>query len=442
MAVGGVGEPSMSRQEVDRALASLGAEHDRLAAAMYAMDTHPAHALLAGADTAGATKRAWQDVQSLMTELWVRFSAFGAGLDVVRAARSRRSRPGADELADLTHLLTGAVVAADPTGAAPGSVPLREAASRLAAGCETVTEVFDRVVAAHTAVTAELGPIASDLAELERLMIVIADPPELRAVAGPWAINADPECAAAVRADAEELVALREQLAAVGAAAAADPLGAVERAVVSADPRGPAAELRRLAAAASGARARLVAAVKIKTDLPDRLAALGAAVRTLATAEDEVRRSYAVALEKIAEPGLPPAPVNAAALAARLAEVERTLPPAQEPLGAAVLERLDAALAAVERDVDAARRRAADLRTAADGLLDRRAELRGRLDAYRVKGARLGFAEHPDLSARHRLAYDLLHTRPCNLPAATRAVHGYQHLLATLAGPEEERMRA
>jgi hypothetical protein len=58
-----------------------------------------------------------------------------------------------------------------------------------------------------------------------------------------------------------------------------------------------------------------------------------------------------------------------------------------------------------------------------------------------VKGARLGFAEHPDLTERHKLAYDLLHTRPCDLPAATRAVHGYQHLLATLAGPEEERMR-
>ena len=432
----------MSRQEVDRALASLGAEHDRLAAAMYAMDTHPAHTLLAGAESTGATQRAWRDAQSLMTELWIRFSAFGAGLEVVRAARSRRSRPGADELADLTDLLTGPVVAADPTGAASGSISLREAASRLAAGCETVTEVFDRVVAAHGAVTAELGPIAGDLAELERLIAVLADPPELRAMAGPWVMNSVPECAAALRADANELFALRDRLAAVGAAAAADPLGAVDGRELSEDPRGPAAELRALSDAASAAVARLVAAVKIKTGLPDRLAALTTAVQGLAAAEDGVRRSYAVAAEKIAEPGLPPVPVSAAALAARLAEVERSLPPAHEPLGAAVPERIDVDLTAVERDVDAARRRAADLRTAADGLLDRRAELRGRLDAYRVKGARLGFAEHPDLTARHRLAYDLLHTRPCDLPAATRAVHGYQHLLATLAGPEEERMRA
>jgi hypothetical protein len=38
------------------------------------------------------------------------------------------------------------------------------------------------------------------------------------------------------------------------------------------------------------------------------------------------------------------------------------------------------------------------------------------------------------LSGRHRAAHDLLYTRPCDLPAATRAVHGYQQLLAALAG--------
>jgi hypothetical protein len=428
----------MDRQEVDRELASLGGEHERLAAAMYAMDTHPAHTLLVTAEPAGATARAWRDAQALMTEMWARFSAFGAGLELVRAARARRSRPNADDLADLTHLLTGAVVAADPTGAVSGSIPLREAASRLAAGCEAVTEVFDRIVAAQAGATATLGPVAADLAEIERLMIALGAPAGAPG-AGPWAVNADPECAAAVRADADELVALRARFQAASAAAAADPLGAVEGS--NGDGRGPAAELRGLSDAASVTLARLDAALKLHTELPGRLAALGTAMQGLAGAEDEVGRSYAVAFEKIAEPGLPPAPPAAPALAARLAEVRRSVPPPHEPLGSAVLLRLGAALDTLERDIDTAGRRAAALRVAADGLLDRRAELRGRLDAYRVKGARLGFAEHPDLTARHKTAYDLLHTRPCDLPAATRAVHGYQHLLATLAGPEEERMR-
>ena len=436
----------MNRQDVDRELASVRAEHERIAAALYAMDTHPAHALLAGAQTTGATARAWSDAKDLMSGLWVAYNAYVIGVEMAADARSRRTRPGTDELAELTHLLTAPVIPTDPGAASSGRITLGEAASRLAQGCEAVTEVFDKVVSAHAAVAAGQSQIAADLAELERLVVVLGDPPELKALAGPWAINADPECAAALRDDANQLFALRERLAAASAAAAADPIGALD----SADPvgarnaghaAGPSTDLRRLAAAAAAARARLAAAVRVKTGLADRIATIDGAVREVAAAEDGVRRSYAAVVERIADPGLPPAPDAAVALAAQLAEVRRSVPPPHEPLGAAVMERLDAALAAVERGVDAAGRRAADLRVAADGLLDRRAELRGRLDAYRVKGIRLGFAEHPDLTASHRLAHDLLHTRPCDLPAATRAVHGYQHLLATLAGPEEERMR-
>jgi len=436
----------MNRQDVDRELASVRAEHERIAAALYAMDTHPAHALLAGAQTTGATARAWSDAKDLMSGLWVAYNAYVIGVEMAADARSRRTRPGTDELAELTHLLTAPVIPTDPGAASSGRITLGEAASRLAQGCEAVTAVFDKVVSAHAAVAAGQSQIAADLAELERLVVVLGDPPELKALAGPWAINADPECAAALRDDANQLFALRERLAAASAAAAADPIGVLD----SADPvgarnaghaAGPSTDLRRLAAAAAAARARLAAAVRVKTGLADRIATIDGAVREVAAAEDGVRRSYAAVVERIADPGLPPAPDAAVALAAQLAEVRRSVPPPHEPLGAAVMERLDAALAAVERGVDAAGRRAADLRVAADGLLDRRAELRGRLDAYRVKGIRLGFAEHPDLTASHRLAHDLLHTRPCDLPAATRAVHGYQHLLATLAGPEEERMR-
>jgi hypothetical protein len=67
------------------------------------------------------------------------------------------------------------------------------------------------------------------------------------------------------------------------------------------------------------------------------------------------------------------------------------------------------------------------------GLLDRRAELRGRLEAYRAKATRLGHAEHPALSALHRAAHDVLFTAPCDLPEATRAVGRYQRAVLDLA---------
>ncbi|MFE3258169.1 hypothetical protein [Nocardia sp. NPDC059229] len=62
-------------------------------------------------------------------------------------------------------------------------------------------------------------------------------------------------------------------------------------------------------------------------------------------------------------------------------------------------------------------------------LLDRRDELRVRVDAYRVKGARLRLSEDPAVDARYRRAYELLHSAPCDLAAATRAVAEYQRAI-------------
>ncbi|MET1075881.1 MAG: hypothetical protein ABWY11_24750 [Umezawaea sp.] len=66
------------------------------------------------------------------------------------------------------------------------------------------------------------------------------------------------------------------------------------------------------------------------------------------------------------------------------------------------------------------------------GLLDRRAELRGRLEAYRAKATGLGHAEDPALAALHRDAHDVLFTAPCDLPEATRAVGRYQRAVLDL----------
>ncbi|HEX6345548.1 hypothetical protein [Umezawaea sp.] len=67
------------------------------------------------------------------------------------------------------------------------------------------------------------------------------------------------------------------------------------------------------------------------------------------------------------------------------------------------------------------------------GLLDRRTELRGRLEAYRAKATRLGHAEDAALAAVHRAAHDVLFTAPCDLPEATRAVGRYQQAVLDLA---------
>jgi hypothetical protein len=67
-------------------------------------------------------------------------------------------------------------------------------------------------------------------------------------------------------------------------------------------------------------------------------------------------------------------------------------------------------------------------------LLDRRDELRGLLDAYRARAARLGAIEDTELEARYARARKLLWMRPCDLSASADAVIGYQRAILALGG--------
>jgi hypothetical protein len=97
---------------------------------------------------------------------------------------------------------------------------------------------------------------------------------------------------------------------------------------------------------------------------------------------------------------------------------------APNPKALQALQRLiDSALQLVRRDEELAQ-----------GLLDRRSELTGRLKAYEAKAARLGLGEDRDLLSSSRIASGLLSRRPCDLRAVTRAVADYQHLVAEKRG--------
>jgi len=75
-----------------------------------------------------------------------------------------------------------------------------------------------------------------------------------------------------------------------------------------------------------------------------------------------------------------------------------------------------------------------DAERQATELMDRRDELRGLLDAYQARAAKLGGAEDSELDKRYDRAHDLLWTAPCDLPAAAAAVTGYQQAVLALSG--------
>jgi hypothetical protein len=60
--------------------------------------------------------------------------------------------------------------------------------------------------------------------------------------------------------------------------------------------------------------------------------------------------------------------------------------------------------------------------------------VRGLLDAYQAKAARLGAAEDTELAMCNQQAHDLLWTAPCDLAAEATAVTHYQEAILTLSG--------
>lgn len=101
--------------------------------------------------------------------------------------------------------------------------------------------------------------------------------------------------------------------------------------------------------------------------------------------------------------------------------------------------RLSPLLDSLEERAEDELHRARESLTAVTAPLAVRAELRGRLDAYRAKVARHGMAEDPLLTERYDLARRMLWSAPCDLRAAEQAVWRYQQAAAeALVPPQPE----
>ncbi|MBF9134198.1 hypothetical protein I0C86_35465 [Plantactinospora sp. S1510] len=400
----------MSRTEADRLIGDLGVAYDRISAAMYALDSHPHLAVLRAPELSGVTARVAAGLLARVDVLWSQFTAFSDLLHRAREVRSRRSRPGDTELRELAGLLRAPVVrlgpdgmvlddaSADPPAHSSGLVDL---ARRIETEATGLAGALSEVVAARTRLVEGFGQLTATVARL----------------------RADVEGLGEDSAVAGDLDRLGRQIDEAYGNALGDPLGATRDGPSGSGVRD---RLRELTVEVTGVAERIADLIELRDGYPGRVARLAAELDDLVAATTETDRIYAVAEAKIANPGLPDLPAANPALRTQLHLLDQLHRERR-------WQRLGAELDVVERAVVTARRRSAELYEAADGLLRRRVELRGRLDAYRAKAGRLGLIEHVELSARYRLARDLLYTSPCDLGAATRAVVAYQRQLNDLA---------
>jgi hypothetical protein len=384
----GTGVP-VNRDDADRAITALGATYDQIATAMYAIDSDPALGFLRAGGLAGKTEKLWTALSPEIDERWSEFSTFGGALEQARTTREQR-RPVDPEWAEMQRTL---------------AVDGPRLAGSMASGCATIMAILADVNTAWSAASAATAPVTDAMATLSRRAGELGDTDGIAALSGRVAMAADQ--------------------------AMTDPLtnapgGILEPAVRR--------ELGNLSADIAAASARIADQVRVRDSYPDRLAELVGLIDAVDRDEDGVRVAFARAVEKITDPELPPAPHTGDVLRARLSELDARYAGQQ-------WRRLADDVAMMETTIAHARERATELTEAADGLVARRDELRGRLDAYRAKAARHRLDEHDALGPLHAHARALLYTAPCDLHAATKAVYAYQKTLTELVRPQEGPIR-
>lgn len=391
----------ITRQEAQAALAKATAERDTIQGNLLDLDTSFGKRMLSGAQLAGQTKERWDTASTALAGLWDTYTAYSAVID--RAAELLATIRDRD-LGQVTDLLTGRSVRLDR---GPAPLARRDLAD---AGREELTiatavarmrkdfPVVAEVVTAAEAVWGEVGGLldqaGTELARATTLAAGIGDDALSASLAAASAelnaqratLNSDPLALwHAGHADTSAAARARDQVAKV------------------------VAQAQALARLRDGARQRI-----------DELAATAATVAAMRADAIAARQRAA---EKIAAEFLP-----------------AELPPAAD-FGRAGLDALAASgewqrlsdeVDRAERELATALGRYREAAAAADGALGRREELRGLLQAYKAKAARLGGAEDLVLTQRYDQARDLLWTAPCDLGAATSAVAAYQQAILAM----------
>ncbi|MFD7956294.1 hypothetical protein ACFV4X_22720 [Streptomyces ardesiacus] len=413
--------PVMDRDEVDRALARLGAEHEAIETSLLALQDHAGRRLLEGAELTGVTAERWSAAEASITLLWAYFDAYTGALRTAREIRSRRRWSSREDLVELTELLRGEAVtvagSAAATAPAPDGRPGRlNERYTLASLVERMNQLYatslDMVVAADavwSALPARIDLLAAELRRTRELAHSVGVRP------GEHPAGDDLERIT------RTLTRLREQVV-------SDPLAFWTPAQGSSAPGGGRPDTTvydREARALEEVRREIEAVLAVRQDAEQRIVrlrdVLSRADRTLA----EARTARGEVLAKIAATEVPVVGGPPIVLQEQLAA-------AAEYRRHAQWHRLSPLLESLEEKAEDELLRARESLTAVTAPLAVRAELRGRLDAYKAKMARLGHAEDPELAEKYEKARRMLWSAPCDLRVAEQAVLRYQRAAAEL----------
>jgi hypothetical protein len=380
----------VSTEAIDRELASRTKEVAAMSATLIELESHPGLEHVRRYPPTGVTAQRWAVVEKSLAQLWDDLGRMTSILDSARTVRARRSNVDDDDRAELNRLLFGHPVEvsrqripmAQRTITGPAetveSVGLADIVDRMRADYPAVAEFFDAVDRVNSLVAERLAPTQDRLDEA--------------GAAGP------------------------KEIADLLTVSATDPL--------SLTPRDVEQRIRAIADSVERRSAELAELAALQANWPDALAAAAVQLDALRDVTQRVARVRARA-EQIVLSG--PLPVHA--------DAEPDLREALKSITAPSVTAPDlAALRSLRHRIEAALRVVGDDEQLAQGLLDRRSELSGRLTAYQAKAARLGLGEDPDLLACGRIAAGLLSRQPCDLRTVTRAIADFQQMIVQKQG--------
>jgi hypothetical protein len=372
---------ALTTDEIDRELDSRTKEVAAMSATLLELENHDGLEHVRLYPPTGVTAQRWEVIERSLAQLWQDLGRMTSILDAARRVRVRRSKPEDDDRAELTRLLRERTleVSREP-------IPL---AKRQIGGVGEMVEyvgLADTVERMHAAYPA----VVEFLDDVDRINSLIADK------LAPTQKRLD-EAGAAGPDEITELLAI----------SATDPLSLTEREVE-----------KRIAAIADSVEQQSADLAELAAIQSNWLDALADAAKRLDELRDTSTRAAEIRMHAVqivlagsfpkrddAEPGL-------------RAELQSITTPDPK------------ALRSLRHRIEDALRAAREEEQLAQGLLDRRSELKGRLTAYQAKAARLGLGEDRDLLSCSRIATGLLSRKPCDLRAVTRAISDYQQLLA------------
>lgn len=372
---------ALSTDEIDRELHSRTKEVAAISATLVELENHPGLEHVRVYPPVGLTAQRWAVVEKSLAQLWDDLGRMTSILESARAVRARRSKPDDDDRIELTRLLREPTleVSRQPIPLAKRKISemsedvqcvgLADTAERMHAAYPGVVEFLDAVDRVNSLVAEKLAPTRKRLDEA--------------GVPGP-----------------EEISELLE-------VSATDPLSLTTRDIE-----------QRIEAIAEGVERRsaeIAELVAIQSDWTGSLAAAAERLDALRDASSTAAEVRAHAVQVVLAGEFPDRGNQEPALRAELASITTPDPHALRVLR----HRIETALQAAREE-----------ERLAQGLLDRRSELKGRLTAYQAKAARLGLGEDRDLLSCMRIAEGLLSRKPCDLRAVTRAISDYQQMIS------------